>query len=62
METSKQFPNLVMIIQHGEKSGNLEDEKDDVPHLSILGSAQAAGLPSLYTPAPRGSTVNGLQL
>ena len=43
------FPTLVMIIRHGEKPGS-PDGKDGGVDLSILGSARAAALPSLFTP------------
>ena len=48
MTTDAQFPKKVMIIRHGEKPGNPENE-DGGPNLSILGSARAAALPSLFT-------------
>lgn len=60
MKTSKQYPKMVMIIRHGEKPGNPDDEKDGGPHLSILGSARAAALPSLFTPGQNEPTVSGL--
>ena len=60
MNTSKQYPKMVMVIRHGEKPGDPDNDKDGGPHLSILGSARAAALPSLFTPAPNASTVNGL--
>lgn len=41
-----------MIIRHGEKPGNPDDDSDGGPNLSILGSARAAALPSLFTPDP----------
>jgi len=44
------FPSLVMIIRHGEKPGDPKNETDGGPDLSILGSARAAALPSLFTP------------
>lgn len=43
------FPSLVMIIRHGEKPGS-PDGTDGGVDLSILGSARAAALPSLFTP------------
>jgi hypothetical protein len=43
------FPKLVMIIRHGEKPGS-PDGTDGGVDLSILGSARAAALPSLFTP------------
>jgi hypothetical protein len=43
------FPSLVMIIRHGEKPGN-PNGTDGGVDLSILGSARAAALPSLFTP------------
>lgn len=60
MKISKQYPKLVMIIRHGEKPGDPENDKDGGPHLSIMGSARAAALPSLFTPSPDGSTVKGV--
>ena len=53
MTTSNaQFPALVMIIRHGEKPGDPSNDSDGGPDLSILGSARAAALPSLFTPDP----------
>ena len=48
---SNQFPNLVWIIRHGEKPGD-PDGNDGGPNLSILGSARAAAIPSLFFPDP----------
>src|SRR5689334_2371737 len=50
MKVKKQYPMMVMVIRHGEKPGDPGDDMDDGPHLSILGSARAAALPSLFTP------------
>ena len=52
MSPSAQYPRLVMIIRHGEKPGNPSNDKDGGPNLSVLGSARAAALPSLFTPDP----------
>ena len=52
MSTNPNFPALVMIIRHGEKPGDPSNDKDGGPNLSILGSARAAALPSLFTPDP----------
>jgi hypothetical protein len=52
MSTNPQFPLAVMIIRHGEKPGDPNNDKDGGPNLSILGSARAAALPSLFTPDP----------
>lgn len=52
MTTIEQFPSLVMIIRHGEKPGDPNNDNDGGPNLSILGSARAAALPSLFTPDP----------
>jgi hypothetical protein len=52
MSPSAQFPNVVMIIRHGEKPGDPTNDKDGGPDLSILGSARAAALPSLFIPNP----------
>jgi hypothetical protein len=60
MKTGKKYPKMVIVIRHGEKPGDPDDEKDGGPHLSILDSARAAALPSLFTPSPNGSTVKGL--
>jgi len=60
MKNKNQNPKMVMVIRHGEKPGDPDNDKDGGPHLSILGSARAAALPSLFTPAPNGSTINGL--
>ena len=51
MSTPK-FPQLVMIIRHGEKPGNPATDTNGGPNLSVLGSARAAALPSLFTPDP----------
>lgn len=52
MNSTPQFPRLVMIIRHGEKPGAAGTDKDGGPHLSVLGATRAAALPSLFTPAP----------
>jgi hypothetical protein len=52
MSTSTNYPQLVMIIRHGEKPGNPSQDSKGGPHLSLLGSARAAALPSLFTPDP----------
>jgi len=52
VSSSAQFPSLVMIIRHGEKPGNPSNDKEGGPNLSVLGSARAAALPSLFTPDP----------
>ena len=57
MSPSAQYPSLVMIIRHGEKPGNPNNDKDGGPNLSILGSARAAALPSLFTPDPSAKPV-----
>ena len=62
MTTNGQFPQLVMIIRHGEKPGDPNNDKDGGPDLSILGSARAAALPSLFTPDPAQSSAIGPQL
>ena len=62
MTTNAQFPKLVMIIRHGEKPGNPDNDKEGGPNLSILGSARAAALPSLFTPDPTNSSASGPQL
>jgi hypothetical protein len=41
-----------MIIRHGEKPGNPATDTNGGPNLSVLGSARAAALPSLFTPDP----------
>jgi hypothetical protein len=46
--TSK--PLNVMIIRHGEKPGNPEDDKNGGPDLSVKGSARATALPILFLP------------
>jgi hypothetical protein len=48
---STQFPSLVWIIRHAEKPGN-PDGEDGGPNLSVLGSARAAAIPSLFAPDP----------
>jgi hypothetical protein len=63
MSSSAQYPRLVMIIRHGEKPGNPSNDKDGGPNLSVLGSARAAALPSLFTPDPTATpATNSLQL
>ena len=52
MSSSAKYPSLVMIIRHGEKPGNPADDSSGGPHLSVMGSARAAALPSLFTPDP----------
>ena len=52
MASSEQFPAFVMIIRHGEKPGDPDNDNNGGPDLSILGSARAAALPSLFTPNP----------
>jgi hypothetical protein len=41
-----------MIIRHGEKPGDPASDSSGGPDLSIVGSARAAALPSLFTPNP----------
>ena len=60
--TTEQFPLLVMIIRHGEKPGDPSNDNDGGPNLSILGSARAAALPSLFTPNPTSTPPNTQQL
>ena len=50
---SAQYPSLVMIIRHGEKPGDPAEDTSGGKHLSALGSARAAALPSLFTPSHR---------
>lgn len=57
MTSSAQYPSLVMIIRHGEKPGNPSNDKEGGPNLSVLGSARAAALPSLFTPDPTAKQV-----
>src|SRR5690349_20519266 len=61
MSTSN-FPALVMIIRHGEKPGDPGNDTQGGPNLSILGSARAAALPSLFTPDPTKTPARGPQL
>lgn len=61
MSTSPQFPLVVVIIRHGEKPGD-PDGNDGGPNLSILGSARAAALPSLFTSDPTQSPATLQQL
>lgn len=56
MNASTKFPQLVMIIRHGEKPGNPSENAKGGPDLSIQGSARAAALPSLFTPDPANKT------
>jgi hypothetical protein len=51
-----------MIIRHGEKPGDPNNDKHGGPSLSILGSARAAALPSLFTPDPAQSSATLKQL
>ena len=60
MSDAGQYPSLVMIIRHGEKPGNPADDTNGGTHLSILGSARAAALPSLFTPDPTATPINKL--
>src|SRR5437762_7429735 len=53
-------PSLVMIIRHGEKPGNPDDDSGG-PDLSVLGSARAAAIPSLFVPNPTTPISNNLQ-
>ena len=45
MSTPK-FPQLVMIIRHGEKPGNPATDTNGGPNLSVLGSATVSHMPS----------------
>jgi hypothetical protein len=45
------LPGQVLIIRHAEKIGDPKKDNDGGRHLSIRGSARAAALPSLFTPA-----------
>jgi hypothetical protein len=49
-----------MIIRHGEKPGDPNDEKDGGPYLSIAGSSRAVALPALFTPDPTSPIVNNI--
>src|SRR5215510_13648183 len=61
MTTNAQFPQLVLIIRHGEKPGDPNGD-DGGPNLSVLGSARAAALPSLFVPDPTQSPATGPHL
>jgi hypothetical protein len=61
MSPSALYPTLLMIIRHGEKPGPPGNDKDGGPDLSILGSARAAALPSLFTPDPTAQALNNMQ-
>ena len=61
MSTNNLFPSVVMILRHGEKPGTASSDKDGGPHLSVLGSARAAALPSLFTPDPTQPPSSGTQ-
>jgi hypothetical protein len=50
MSANATRPSKVMLIRHGEKLGNPDDESGG-PNLSIRGSARAAALPLLFLPA-----------
>lgn len=56
-----QHPQVVMIIRHGEKPGDLSSDKDGGPDLSVMGSARAAALASLFTPDPTAKPIDGMQ-
>ena len=43
-------PKQVLIIRHGEKVGDPNKDDDGGNNLSIIGSARAAALPSLFAP------------
>ena len=58
--SSNAQPPLIMIIRHGEKPGNPDDDKGG-PDLSVLGSARAAAIPSLFVPNPTTQISNKLQ-
>lgn len=60
MSTVAKYPSLVMIIRHGEKPGDPADDTSGGKHLSVLGSARAAALPSLFTPDPAAKPVKAL--
>lgn len=62
MTTNEQFPQVVMIIRHGEKPGDPDNDQNGGPNLSILGSARAAALASLFTPDPTQSPATLPQL
>lgn len=47
--TDNTFPAQVFLIRHGEKLGDPYND-DDIPDLSIKGSARAAAIPSLFVP------------
>jgi phosphohistidine phosphatase SixA len=49
--SSNNRPAQVIIIRHGEKVGDPKKDNDGGRHLSIRGSARAAGLPSLFVAA-----------
>jgi hypothetical protein len=59
--SSTKYPQLVMIIRHGEKPGDPCKDSVGGPNLSTLGSARAAALPSLFTPDPAAQPVNNQQ-
>jgi hypothetical protein len=52
MHAIAQYPELLMIMRHGEKPGDPSGH-----NLSTMGSARAAALPSLFT--PNASTTSG---
>jgi hypothetical protein len=60
MSSNTQYPSLVMIIRHGEKPGDPNNDSTGGKYLSVLGSARAAALPSLFTPDPTTTPVSGL--
>jgi hypothetical protein len=61
MSTDTQFPILIWIIRHAEKPGD-PDGEDGGPNLSVLGSARAAALPTLFAPDPTQSPATLPQL
>ena len=48
--STKFGPSQVLIIRHGEKVGDPKKDNDGGRNLSVIGSARAVALPSLFVP------------
>lgn len=50
-EAGRTTPATVMLVRHGEKPGDPEDDDKGGRDLSLRGSARAVALPALFVPA-----------